>query len=73
MMRVRLNTVGMRPDLLAMWLERQGWMIREVIQETTQRGYIIGEHENPMDFLGDGVNDGTRIMSIGIVEEPDQE
>lgn len=72
MKKVRLVTYGPRPDLLATWLQTQGWIIHDVGLINTQKGFIIGEHVDPSDFLGDGINDGTRIMAIEVVEEPDQ-
>jgi hypothetical protein len=72
-MRVRLNTIGPRVDLLATWLSEQGLLVSEVLQTNSQRGFIIGNHDNPAEFLGDGISDGTRVMSIALVEEPDEE
>jgi hypothetical protein len=63
-MTVTLHVVGLSPALLAEHLAQNGWTINAIGQYTSQRSWIVGSHENPHEFVGFGVSDGTRIMKV---------
>jgi hypothetical protein len=69
-MKARLLTGGPSTLLLANWLQaKQGWVIDEVIQLTTMRGQIVGQHHAPESFVGNGINDGTYITRVDILTD----
>lgn len=72
-MRARLHTVGPSVGLLAQHLAENGWDVEAMGQYTTQRGWIEGSHENPRDFAGFGVSDGTRCMFVVILGDEDED
>lgn len=68
-----LYTVGPSTMLLAQYLaQHHDWKIDRVQQITSQRGIIVGRHDNPHEFLAFGINEGTRVHSVEVPEHDEE-
>lgn len=65
-----IKTIGPSTAFLAQYLtQHHGWHVDRVEQLTSQRGTIVGRHENPEYFVGFALNDGSRIDEILVENE----